>query len=96
MLIGKDIYKAYGENTVLSGVSTTIAPGQITVLIGPSGSGKSTFLRALSLLDSPDKGNVEVDEITYVFPVENGNGQPTPPWPKSGKCGRWVSHPLKR
>jgi ABC-type polar amino acid transport system ATPase subunit len=82
MLIGKDIYKAYGKNTVLSGVSTIIAPGQITVLIGPSGSGKSTFLRTLSLLDPPEKGSVEVDEMTYVFPVEKGNGQLTPPWPK--------------
>ncbi len=81
MLIGKDIHKAYDDDTVLSGVSATIAPGQITVLIGPSGSGKSTFLRALSLLDPPDSGSVMVDEKTYVFPKENGNG-PAPPWPK--------------
>jgi ABC-type polar amino acid transport system ATPase subunit len=81
MLIAKDIHKAFGARKVLAGVSTSIAPGQITALIGPSGGGKSTFLRALSLLDPPDNGSVTVDDATYTFPKRGTNGV-TPPWPK--------------
>ena len=33
---------AYGEETVLDGVSFTAKTGQITALVRPSGSGKST------------------------------------------------------
>ncbi|HEX8163561.1 MAG TPA: ATP-binding cassette domain-containing protein [Pyrinomonadaceae bacterium] len=81
MLIGKDIHKAFGTRKVLAGVNASIAPGQITALIGPSGGGKSTFLRAMSLLDPPNSGSVTVDEATYVYPKKGGNGMP-PPWPK--------------
>jgi ABC-type polar amino acid transport system ATPase subunit len=81
MLIGKDIYKAYGGKKVLTGVNASIEPGQIAVLIGPSGMGKSTLLRALSLLDPPDKGTVTVEGTVYTYPGEN-NGSIPMPWPK--------------
>jgi ABC-type polar amino acid transport system ATPase subunit len=81
MLIGQNICKSFGQKQVLANVSASIAPGQITALIGPSGGGKSTFIRALSLLDPPDSGTIEVDEATYIFPTESGNNL-TPPWPK--------------
>jgi polar amino acid transport system ATP-binding protein len=81
MLTGRDINKSFGGKVVLAGVDISIAPGQITALIGPSGSGKSTFLRALSLLDPPDKGSISVDNMTYAFPNKNGSGI-QPPWPK--------------
>jgi|SRR5215213_2060299 len=81
MLIGNNITKIYGTKVALTDVNVSISPGEITALIGPSGSGKSTFLRALSLLDPPDKGNITVDDEIYVFPKKNGN-MTTPPWPK--------------
>jgi ABC-type polar amino acid transport system ATPase subunit len=81
MLSGANIKKSFGKQVILDGVNISIAPGQITALIGPSGSGKSTFLRALSLLEPPDSGTVSVDGVEYSFPHKNGNGL-TPPWPK--------------
>ena len=36
-----------GGNSVLSGVSLTLAPGRITTLIGPNGAGKSTLARVV-------------------------------------------------
>jgi glutamine transport system ATP-binding protein len=81
MLIARNVRKSYGEKQVLADVSASLAPGQITALIGPSGGGKSTFLRALSLLDPPEQGEVEIDDVTYSFPKWNNNGQPSP-WPK--------------
>jgi ABC-type polar amino acid transport system ATPase subunit len=81
MLIGSDIYKAYGGKKVLAGVTASISPGQITALIGPSGSGKSTFIRALSLLEPPNSGVIKVDDESYTFPTKSRNGH-QPPWPK--------------
>jgi ABC-type polar amino acid transport system ATPase subunit len=81
MLIGNNITKVYGTKVVLTDVNASISPGEITALIGPSGSGKSTFLRALSLLDPPDQGNITVDDEIYAFPKRNGN-MTAPPWPK--------------
>ena len=68
MLIGTGIRKTFGGKDVLHGVDVSIAPGQITALIGPSGGGKSTLLRALSLLDRPDSGTITVDDVVYEFP----------------------------
>ena len=82
MLIATDIHKGFknGQLQVLKGLSATIAPGQITCLIGPSGAGKTTLLRALALLDAPDKGRLQINGDTYDFPL--GKDQKiAPPWP---------------
>ncbi|MFN3650354.1 MAG: amino acid ABC transporter ATP-binding protein [Armatimonadota bacterium] len=81
MLVAKDIKKVFGRTAALQGVSLTVAPGQITALIGPNGCGKSTLLRAVALLDPPDSGTVTVDDQEYVFPPRGGKS-PAPPWPK--------------
>jgi ABC-2 type transport system ATP-binding protein len=44
----------------LDGVSITIAPGQMTGLVGPDGAGKTTLIRILAGLIDPDSGQVEV------------------------------------
>ncbi len=56
--------KSYGAGdahvSVLKGISTTIAKGEICVLFGPSGSGKSTFLNLLGGLETADAGTISV------------------------------------
>jgi osmoprotectant transport system ATP-binding protein len=52
------VFKSYGDERALDGVSLTIAPGDTTVLIGPSGCGKSTLLGLLTGLLTPDAGSV--------------------------------------
>jgi ABC-type polar amino acid transport system ATPase subunit len=80
MIIAKNIHKKFDQREILKGVDLTIEPGKITCLIGPSGGGKTTLLRALSLLEYPDKGTITVDKQKYKFPLDK-NTNVTPPWP---------------
>jgi osmoprotectant transport system ATP-binding protein len=52
------VFKSYGSERVLDGISLTIATGETTALIGPSGSGKSTLCGLLTGLVKPDAGAV--------------------------------------
>jgi polar amino acid transport system ATP-binding protein len=54
-----DIYKSFGNNEVLKGVSLEVKDGEVVSIIGPSGSGKSTFLKCLNLLETPDSGSIQ-------------------------------------
>lgn len=47
---------------VLNGVNLHVKKGECICIIGPSGSGKSTFLRCLNLLETPDSGEIIVDQ----------------------------------
>jgi len=54
-----------GEEEVhaLRDVDFTADKGEYIAIMGPSGSGKSTLLNILGLLDRPDSGTYELDEI---------------------------------
>ncbi|MDR2178281.1 MAG: ATP-binding cassette domain-containing protein [Treponema sp.] len=54
----KGISKHYGAVTALAGLDLVIPAGSIFGIIGKSGAGKSTLLRIVSLLESPDTGEV--------------------------------------
>ena len=41
-----DIVKRFKNETVLEGVTLTVAEGETLVLFGPSGAGKSSFVQA--------------------------------------------------
>jgi ABC-type polar amino acid transport system, ATPase component len=67
LLQTKNLKKAFGENSVLKGVSEEIYDGEVVSIIGPSGSGKSTFLRCLNLLEMPESGEIyfEGQPVSY-------------------------------
>jgi arginine/ornithine transport system ATP-binding protein len=59
-----NIYKRFGENEVLKGVSLTAKAGDVISIIGSSGSGKSTLLRCINLLERPNQGSITLNGET--------------------------------
>lgn len=57
----KEIYKRFGDNSVLNGVNFQVNKGEVVVILGPSGSGKTTLLRCINFLERADKGSIEID-----------------------------------
>ena len=58
MLEFDGLYKAYGDNQVLEGVSFTVAPGQMFGFCGSNGAGKTTTMRIAMGLARADAGEV--------------------------------------
>jgi D-methionine transport system ATP-binding protein len=58
MIVVKDISKTYGAVTAVKKVDLDIPSGCIYGIIGRSGAGKSSLLRVISLLETPDTGEV--------------------------------------
>ena len=61
MIEVKDIYKTFGDNEVLRGITSTFRPGKNNLIIGGSGSGKTTLLKCIVGLHEPTKGDVLYD-----------------------------------
>ena len=66
----KDISKHFGGLAALSGVSFTLAPGEILGLIGPNGAGKTTLFNVVTGFLPPTYGNVVFhgEDITGLRP----------------------------
>jgi len=58
MIVLKQISKSYGTVTAVRQVDLVVPSGCIYGIIGRSGAGKSSLLRVMSLLESPDAGEV--------------------------------------
>ncbi|SHL36760.1 ABC transporter ATP-binding protein [Flavobacterium chilense] len=56
----KNLYKAFGKNKVLKGISFEVNKGEDLVILGRSGSGKSVAIKCLVGLLDPDKGKMEI------------------------------------
>lgn len=61
MIMVENLYKSFGDNEVLKGISNKIKEREVVCVIGPSGSGKSTFLRCLNLLEEVTSGKITID-----------------------------------
>ncbi|MEJ5998761.1 amino acid ABC transporter ATP-binding protein [Corynebacterium sp. H130] len=61
MIDAQNIYKNFGQLSVLKGINLQVPRGSVTCLIGPSGSGKSTILRCVNHLEKVSGGRLYVD-----------------------------------
>jgi len=58
MIRVENIYKSFGEQEVLKGITTSFERGKTNLIIGQSGSGKTVMLKCLLGLFEPDKGKI--------------------------------------
>jgi phospholipid/cholesterol/gamma-HCH transport system ATP-binding protein len=63
MIQVRDLWKSFGENQVLKGITLTIARGETYVVLGGSGSGKTVLMKHVIGLFKPDRGTVHIDGI---------------------------------
>ena len=79
-LVATDLYKAFGSQSVLTGIELTVPEGSLTAILGPSGSGKTTLLRVLAGFERCDRGVISLggrvveDGRRYLPPEERGIG----------------------
>lgn len=57
----RDVFKAFGPNHVLNGLSLSVPTGKVTMIMGPSGTGKSVCINHIVGLMRPDSGEVIVE-----------------------------------
>ena len=58
----KNIKKNFGPVEVLKGLDFSMEKGEVLAIIGSSGSGKTTLLRCLNFLETPDEGQIIVND----------------------------------
>jgi len=59
-VVVEDLSHHYGDRQALSGVTLSVARGEIFGLLGPNGGGKTTLFKILSTLLAPTRGRVTV------------------------------------
>ena len=57
----KEVYKSFGKNEVIHGISCDIRDSEFIVILGPSGCGKSTLLRMIAGLEVITQGDIAID-----------------------------------
>ena len=57
----RQVWKAFGAESVLRGIDLEVGLHEVVVLIGASGSGKSTLLRCINGLETVDAGTIVLD-----------------------------------
>ncbi|MEE2524263.1 amino acid ABC transporter ATP-binding protein [Pseudarthrobacter sp. J75] len=66
------VHKYYGAAEVLKGITLTVKPGEVAVIVGPSGSGKSTLLRTINHLEKVDGGHIAIDGTLVGYTLRRG------------------------
>lgn len=67
--------KSYENHKVLDDINVVFPKNKTTVILGPSGAGKSTLLRSINLLDQPESGSIELDNLKLNYESNLSNSE---------------------
>lgn len=67
--------KSYENHKVLDDINVVFQKNKTTVILGPSGAGKSTLLRSINLLDQPESGSIELDNLKLNYESNLSNSE---------------------
>jgi len=62
----KGICKSFAKQLVLNDISFNLNKGEVCYLLGPNGAGKTTLMKTMVGLLKPDKGEIILDEDSYI------------------------------
>ncbi len=73
MLDVRDLHSGYGRAPVLHGISLTVQPGEVMLVLGGNGAGKTTLMRTITGFIKPTSGTVMLGgrDITGQSPETN-------------------------
>lgn len=71
----KGISKSFGDKQVITSTDLEVPDGCFTTLLGPSGCGKTTLLRMIAGLETPDTGEIMLDD-RLVYSAQKGINLP--------------------
>ena len=74
-LVVREVWKRFGDNEVLRGISLDVAEGEVIAILGSSGSGKSTLLRCVNHLEHIDRGRIVIEGETLVDTDASGQAR---------------------
>jgi len=57
-----NLVKKFDKTVAVDGISFDVKDGEFIVLLGPSGCGKTTTLRCIAGLETPDEGEIYIDD----------------------------------
>jgi len=63
---------SYNSRAVLSGIEFSVAPGELSAVLGPNGVGKTTLLKCINAIHRPKGGAIYVDgkDVLTLSPME--------------------------
>ena len=67
--------KYFGASHVLKDINLEIKSGETFCIIGPSGTGKSVLLKHIVKLESPDSGEIFIDDLPIFHPPGNASSR---------------------
>jgi len=59
----ENVHKSYGQRSIVSRVSLSVAQGEVVGLLGPNGAGKTTTFYIATGLEKPDQGRVWLNDL---------------------------------
>lgn len=71
LLEATELYKSFGAVRALEGASVRVHEAQVHALVGDNGAGKSTFVRCLTGVQSPDRGDISFQGSPLVMTDPN-------------------------